>query len=77
MDGVHTADLFDTKKASKDYKIEDDGRKVTITKENEFSRRSVQGTVELKAGSKYHLKVQLGAENNPESDLDIGVGRLI
>jgi hypothetical protein len=33
--------------------------------------------LELKAGNIYRFKLQLGAENNPESDIDIGVGRLI
>ena len=73
----HTPDLFDPKKASKDYQIEQDGRKVTILREDNFSRRSIQGMLEMKAGSKYRIKLKLCENNNPESDVDIGVGRLI
>ena len=73
----HTPDLFDPKKASKDYLIEQNGIKATIQREDNFRRRSIQCMVELKAGNKYRLKLKMCEENNPESDVDVGVGRLI
>ena len=73
----HITDKFDVNKSSKDYEINDKCTSIKLIREDDYKRRGIQGINCINSGHKYRIKVRLHEDNNIESDIDIGIGKIV